>query len=531
MKYFVLVIAVACITLNMYGQKENFDVVSYQMPKGWDKIVTENGVQLSTKDDGKGNYAAVVIVKSITTTASPQDNFNDSWEKLVKGTVSVTEAPHTSDMDVEKGWTVLSGQANYTDGPNKGVATLLTATGGGKTVSVVLMTNTQQYQNELLAFINSLELKKIAKDKDNNAIRSANSNTVKITGLWCDNTLETSGYSNGFPQYTAGYFRKEYLFNENGTYVFRTKNWSVLTKNILFVHETGTYAVQGNQLIITPVKGVGEWWSKKDNNTKLWGNRLKASDYKSEKMTYNFEINYYSGTDNYSLMLDPQKSTVRDGAYNGPTSFSYSRRETGTSIIDNPPGFNSIADNKPPVSNGSTQAIENNSGSLLTGRIWEGTSTEKFSNAGGSSYNTGGFSTNQYLFNTDGSYRFVCVIASHYTDTKTLKYETGTYSINGNQLTIIPAKGYNEEWSKTGKTSNGNSDVSNRAINETWGKKLKTSPGKLEKYSYTFSMGKNAGKNALILNHQQPTERDGNGTTVYLNETPTEKSVKLPAMK
>lgn len=38
-------------------------------------------------------------------------------------------------------------------------------------------------------------------------------------------------------------------------------------------------------------------------------------------------------------------------------------------------------------------------------------------------YNTGGFFTGQYLFSVDGTYRFINVLASHYTDSKTLGYE------------------------------------------------------------------------------------------------------------
>lgn len=78
--------------------------------------------------------------------------------------------------------------------------------------------------------------------------------------------------------------------------------------------------------------------------------------------------------------------------------------------------------------------------SPLTGKIWEGSTTEKFSNAGGTSYNTGGFATNQYQFNTDGTYYFVSVTASHFTDIKSLQYETGTYTINVNQLTVTSTK-------------------------------------------------------------------------------------------
>lgn len=172
----------------------------------------------------------------------------------------------------------------------------------------------------------------------------------------------------------------------------------------------------------------------------------------------------------------------------------------------------------------------NATNSPLAGKFWEGTSSEKFTGAGAiTGYNTGGFSTGQYKFNANGTYRFVDVRASHYTDTKTLGFETGTWSVSGDQLTIIPAKGQNEEWTKAGKTSNGNSDVTNRSINETWGKKIKTSARKLEKYTYTFSIGKNGDKTALILQRSSSTEREGEGKITYYNETAPKKTVTLPS--
>ncbi|MBK7653469.1 MAG: lipocalin family protein [Flammeovirgaceae bacterium] len=86
----------------------------------------------------------------------------------------------------------------------------------------------------------------------------------------------------------------------------------------------------------------------------------------------------------------------------------------------------------------------------------------------------GGFFKYQYKFNSDGTYRFVYVGASAYTDTNQLQYETGTYSITNNQLTITPANGANEEWSVVGgpiKLS-GMGDVQIRNIKEHWGQRL-----------------------------------------------------------
>ncbi|HRO86263.1 MAG TPA: hypothetical protein PK110_15685 [Niabella sp.] len=78
MKKIILVILTMLTVVFGFAQKQTFDVVSFDIPKGWDKTVTENGVQLSTKDDGKGNYAAMVIVRSVPSNASASDNFNKS---------------------------------------------------------------------------------------------------------------------------------------------------------------------------------------------------------------------------------------------------------------------------------------------------------------------------------------------------------------------------------------------------------------------------------------------------------------------
>jgi hypothetical protein len=151
-----------------FAQKKAFDVINYTMPNGWDKTEMVNGIQLSTKNDGKGNYAAAIILRSAESTAPASENFTTSWEKLVKGTVSVSEEPTMQAPATEKGWSVISGQAGYTDGANKGWVTLITATGNGKMANVVVMTNTDKYQNQLLNFIKSIDLNETATAQSNN---------------------------------------------------------------------------------------------------------------------------------------------------------------------------------------------------------------------------------------------------------------------------------------------------------------------------------------------------------------------------
>jgi len=103
------------VSYTCFAQKQAFDVINYTMPNGWDKTEMEKGIQLSTKNDGKGNYATAVILRSAVSIVSEEPTM---------------QAPAT-----EKGWSVISGQAGYTDGANKGWVTLISATGNGKMAS------------------------------------------------------------------------------------------------------------------------------------------------------------------------------------------------------------------------------------------------------------------------------------------------------------------------------------------------------------------------------------------------------------
>ncbi|MBS1509544.1 MAG: hypothetical protein JST86_01790 [Bacteroidetes bacterium] len=331
MKIIFIFSTIVTISLNVFAQQQQFDVLSFSVPQHWQQQQSESGMQLSVTDKKTGAYALAIITKATAAAASANDNFNDYWTRLVKSTVQVNDEPAMQDMEQKNGWDILSGSAHYTDGTNKGVATLLTATGGGQTVSVVLMTNSDQFKNELLAFIHSLELKK-AKQVTNNA---------SVTGLWTYYILETTGYYiNNMPQYTSGYSRREYSFNADSTYIFRNKQWLVKAPNITFMYETGTYTVQGNQLILSPKNGKAGFWGKK-SSTKEWGSLVKSSNYQLEKTTYTFEI-IKDPTYGNSIVLKSTKPTQRDGGQfnnaNEPYEFKYSFR-TLASLVDNPPGW------------------------------------------------------------------------------------------------------------------------------------------------------------------------------------------------
>lgn len=332
------------IQVTVAAQKQNVDRVSFSIPDGWQQNQQPGGTQLSISDGKTGTYAIAIITRTVSSTATAMDNFRNDWTKLVTGSVQTSGEAAMQQPTTEKGWQIISGTANYTDGSTRGVATLLTATGSGETASVVIMTNTQQYQDAILSFLNSLELSEHVENSDQSSGNIAVTPQTKaaVPGLWVSYKTESNGMYNGFPVVTGGYFRREYQLNNDGTYRYRAKDWSTLQKEILYITETGTWKIEGNQLTITPKQGKGQWWSKAaSNRTSEWGKLVRAADYKLETQTYTFEIRYFSGSHDTVLILQNPKATERDGSSNSEgqvNEWMYSLRDSDKSLIDTPPG-------------------------------------------------------------------------------------------------------------------------------------------------------------------------------------------------
>jgi hypothetical protein len=297
------------------AQKQTFDVISYTQPTGWELRQSDAGIQLSVKDKKTGGYAIAIITKSIASNATPNENFNNDWDRLVKSTVQANEAPQIQDPVAQNGWSIISGNANYTEGANKGIATLLTATGDSKMVSVVLLTNTQQFQTDLLAFLHSLDLPQSTANPTGNS-----PNNTQLTGIWGQYQGESYAGAGGSSNLTAGYDCREYYFNSDGSYEFLQKNVSYLYQNeIVFVYEKGTYKCSGNQLTISPQSGTVESWSKAGGDKA--GKLLQTANRILETITYTIDFHYFPGIQKTNLVLQSNKPTLRDGPFSNNATF------------------------------------------------------------------------------------------------------------------------------------------------------------------------------------------------------------------
>jgi hypothetical protein len=147
------------LTHVVYSQ-DSFDIINFSTPTGWKKEATENALQFTIKDEKKGTYCVMIVMKSIPGTNNAKNNFDAAWETVVKEMVPVKTKPTMQNPSKGDDWEALSGYAPFESDGNKGIALLVTSSGFQKMVNILILTNTDVYEPEMTAFLESVNFKK-----------------------------------------------------------------------------------------------------------------------------------------------------------------------------------------------------------------------------------------------------------------------------------------------------------------------------------------------------------------------------------
>lgn len=171
-----------CSTGNVVlSQQQIFDLATFTPPKGWKKQNTEAVMQFTKEDPAKGTHCLITLYKAIPGKPGSKENFDLAWETLVKEMVTVSVVPQMQPVETENGWEVQSGFAPFESDGKKGIAILATSTGYEKMVNIIILTNTDVYEKEMTAFLESISLKKlntVAIKPVTNPVKPLQSNTI-----------------------------------------------------------------------------------------------------------------------------------------------------------------------------------------------------------------------------------------------------------------------------------------------------------------------------------------------------------------
>jgi hypothetical protein len=207
------------------------------------------------------------------------------------------------------GWQLVGGTAPFKKDELEGAAVLLTFTGGGKMVNVLVLTNSGAYEPAISAFLASIKLKKpeisTAPAAQDPAQPPANSGGLSVTShYWkqTQNRNDMGGY--------AGYSSNTYRFLPNNTYKFTQVTFQNYAPKYYVEDEEGTYKVSGNTITLVPKKaGYRTHRSTREDPV------LKSGNLPLTTLEYSFE--FMDLNNNWALLLSPLNGmeTKRDGHF------------------------------------------------------------------------------------------------------------------------------------------------------------------------------------------------------------------------
>jgi len=313
------------LTLGCFAQAtETYDLTTFTPPSGWKRQTGANGIQLSI-DDGADAYCLITLYKAMPALGKPDENFKASWNTIVKEAVSVNDKAEMIPAANKEDWKALGGYSPFEKDGQKGVAVLVNISGYSKMVNVLVITNTQKYEPAMTAFLESISLKKPEETPAQPV--AAGSDLSAIVGVWGAASSGQSQFevSNGL----SGYVKKQYTFAPDGTYEFLIKTFTYTSRQLLFTRETGTYQLSGNNLTITPQKSIVQAWTKgtvreadgRLSETDNWGKLVSTQNRKLEKVTYQVSKEYFSGIQEWQLVMRAPTSNDRDGPFSSNSGF------------------------------------------------------------------------------------------------------------------------------------------------------------------------------------------------------------------
>lgn len=190
------IILLASGTGTLLAQQQRFDIISYSPPANWKKEVTANALQLSKEDATTGSYCIITVFKALASPAKPRENFDAAWESVVNEMVKATGNPEIQPGTTQNGWEAVSGYAPFETDGQKGIALLITSTGFEKMVNILVLTNTNVFEKELTAFLESV---KLPESSGTGLIGSKTGNAGNT------NNMPTKPVSNGFSFNTTNF--------------------------------------------------------------------------------------------------------------------------------------------------------------------------------------------------------------------------------------------------------------------------------------------------------------------------------------
>lgn len=157
----VIVLIVAAFTRSAFGQAQAFDIATFVAPAGWTRTESPGFALLqgSGLRNGRAVNCQIYVFVSAASPASPAANFQSEWNVKIVQPLRLQATPNPQTERRPDGWTTLTG---FVDALQNGVpyrTILFTATGSGRSISIVVNYTVGGCEADITSFFQSLQLR------------------------------------------------------------------------------------------------------------------------------------------------------------------------------------------------------------------------------------------------------------------------------------------------------------------------------------------------------------------------------------
>ena len=330
------------------AQTRTFDLITYPPPKGWTEEEKKNVIVYTRTDMKDKSWCQIGVYRSTTSNGSIEADLESEWKELVLKQYSSADSMEATETQEAEGWKIKVATGKFTFEQKPAAVMLTTFSGYDRCVSIIAITNSGRYISDVEDFIGKIDVKKpeplldsITQPGSGGIIVDPAANAA-IAGTWIKAGSVTPTYGSPASWGVAGSTKDQYTFNADGTYVFYSKSFAYAVDKLILVKEKGRYTIQGNTLVVRPATSVVESWSKKDG-TDQWGRLIESVKRDLEPATYTFTRHYFSGIQQWNLILQTPKPTNRDGSYGQNPAFEnayfFAPPASNNTPIELPPGY------------------------------------------------------------------------------------------------------------------------------------------------------------------------------------------------
>ncbi len=218
MKNILLILFFCVLVVNAYAQKETYDLVSFTPPAGWKKEISEDKTTFTVTNNKTKSWCQVFFIKSTISKGNIDADFESEWQELVVKNYAPREAPETGEVQEAEGWKIKAGVGKFVFNNKDASVLITTASGYNRCVSIVVITNSEDYSSDISQVLESVELVKPVTDNpviQSNTITPVNSKFAFHTTNFDDGW--TSTVQEDWVEVTKGNIRVLLHYPKEGT--------------------------------------------------------------------------------------------------------------------------------------------------------------------------------------------------------------------------------------------------------------------------------------------------------------------------